>query len=68
MSLDATSRAFADEVARVRASKRHAVAMTPLASVPLDVSKQDRKRRPFVVTRSPGQVMRYPKRPAIYDR
>lgn len=59
---------FADEVARVRAGKRHAIAMTPLASVPLNVSKQDRRRKPFVVTKSPGQTMRYPKRPALYDQ
>lgn len=65
---DATSAMFADEVARVRKAKRHAIAMTPLASVPLDVSKQDRRRKPFVITKSPGQTMRYPKRPAIYDQ
>ena len=73
----ATGSAFAEEVARVRKAKRHAIAMTPLASVPLDCSKQDfpgrqqvipERRRPVVITKSPGQTMRYPKRPAIYDR
>lgn len=65
---DFTSAAFADEVARVRKGIRQAHASTPLASVPLDVSRQDRRRKPFVITKSPGQVMRYPKRPALYDQ
>lgn len=62
----ATSANLVDEIRRVQKERRHAIAMTPLASVPLDVRKQGRK--PFVITKSPGQTMRYPKRPAIYDR
>lgn len=64
----ATSANLVDEIRRVQKERRHAIAMTPLASVPLDCRKQDKRRKPFVITKSPGQTMRYPKRPAIYDR
>lgn len=69
---------FADEVARVRNGKRHAIANTPLASVPLDCGRQwsqfdipmvpDRKRTPVAVKASPPRYMGYAKRVAHYDQ
>lgn len=61
MAHNATSLMLQEEIARVRKERRHAIAMTPLASVPLSQGK--RKRRPVMITRSPGQVMRYAKHP-----
>ena len=57
----ATARMYLDEIARVRRERAHAIANTPLASVPLALGRK-KPRRPFTI-RASRQVMGYARKP-----